>query len=59
MVGVYNVSEDYVRLTNELLRYEVGTHPTEVISGYTYDLTPPHLTLDRYQALWLVDTESE
>ncbi len=55
MVGVYNVSEDYVRLANDVLRPEVGAAPLEAISGYTYDLTPPHLTLERYQSLWLVE----
>ncbi len=53
MVQIYNVSETPVELPLAGVRDALGDHADELLSGYTYDLTPVTLVVQPYQALWL------
>lgn len=58
MVQVYNVSEDTAELPTEIVRRLVGDAAVELISGHAYDLTPPTVSIQPYQPLWLVGATS-
>lgn len=58
MVQVYNVSEDTAELPTEIVRRLVGDAAVELISGHAYDLTPPTVSIQPYQPLWLVRATS-
>lgn len=50
---VYNFSESSVNLPTHVLREHLGNVADERLSGYTYNLTPEHITLAPYAAWWL------
>lgn len=55
MMQIYNFSEHPVNLDCSALRFTLGSEAKELISGYDYDLSPWTLTVQPYQALWLLE----